>query len=288
MVGFRDIMDQESVEAAFHIDPVVEGYFLWYGIDPLQSQSYMQFSPRDPLATSTVYQVTIDTSASDTAGIKLTEPYQFSFITEPVRVKYTDPAHNDAWVPPLTEIRISFNCLMNMESVNSAFQLVDSKLNEVAGDLSWQNPTYMRFLPSSALAAKETYTASVNPTAEDASGNAMPERYWFSFVTQPILVSKTSPAPKSIMIPPYTDIRIRFNTDMDMESVNTAFRLLNSQSEQVDGSFFWDYPYQMCFRPDTALNYNETYAVTIDATAKDLYGKNLDKPFSYWFKIASE
>lgn len=288
MVVFQNVMNEESVEEAFHIDPVVEGYFLWYGIDPLQSQSYMQFSPREVLATSTSYQITIDTSASDTAGIKLLEPFQFSFITEPVRVKYTDPAHNDAWVSPSTEIRISFNCLMNMESVESAFELVDSKLNVVEGDLSWQNPTYIHFRPGSVLATKETYTASVNPTAEDASGNRIQERYWFSFVTQPVLVSSTSPSPRSTMVLPHIGITIRFNTDMDMESVDSAFRLMDSQQEQVSGRFSWGNLYQMAFKPDAMLNYNETYTVTIDTTAKDMYGMKLEEPFSFWFKTASE
>jgi hypothetical protein len=288
MIYFRNIMDQKSVEAAFHIDPAVEGSFLWYGFDPFSSQSYMRFSPRAPLATSTVYQVTIDTSASDTAGVKLLEPFQFSFTTEPVRVEYTSPAHNDTWVSPTNEIYFRFNCLMNMESVESAFELVDSKLNKAEGDFWWQNAMSMRFRPSSALAARETYRASINSTAEDVSGNRMPERYWFSFTTQPILVTNFSPPPNSNMIPPDVDITIRFNTNMDMESVKSAFQLLNSQQERVSGRFSWNYPYQMNFLPDTMLKYNETYTVTIDITAKDMHGKNLDDPFSFWFKTVPE
>lgn len=283
-IQFRNIMKHESVEAAFHINPAVEGSFSWDWMDPFQSQSYVKFTPHDPLATSTVYQVTIDTSASDTSGIKLLEPYQFSFTTEPIRIRNTRPAHNDVWISPMTDIRIIFNCLMNIESVNSAFRLVDSNLNEVTGDLSWIGANYMCFRPSSALATKEEYTASINSTAEDISKKNMPGVYSFSFFTQPILVSYISPSPKSSTVSPYTDIRIVFNTDMDMNLTSAAFHLFDSQQVQVKGSFLWNTPQGMVFNPDTRLNYNETYTVSIDTTAKDLHGKGLNDPFSFWFK----
>ncbi len=288
LILFRNLMDHESVENAFHIDPTAEGDFEWLGTKPSLSPPFLIFTPRELLMTNMVYHVTIDTSASDTSGMKLAKSYQFHFTTEPVRVRSTYPADKDTWAAPLTEIRISFNSLMNMESVNSAFRLLDSRMNEVSGDLSWPDAASMRFRPSSALAAKETYTGFINSGAEDASGNRMPEEYWFYFVTQPVLVSYSFPTSKSPAVSTHTYIVIRFNTEMDAESVNLAFRLLDSQLEQVEGSFFWDSPYQVSFRPNSLLRYNETYTVTIGTTAKDLYGTNLDEPFTLWFKTMSE
>lgn len=126
-VIFRTRMNRESLESAFNVEPTVEGSFFWYdrvkgGMDEVL------FMPSTKWANNTLYQVTIDTSASDSQGIKLLEPYQFSFTTQPLGILYTSPPPNYAWVPPNTEIRIRFNSDMDIHSANSAFQLMDLEI----------------------------------------------------------------------------------------------------------------------------------------------------------------
>ncbi|MCK4384773.1 MAG: Ig-like domain-containing protein [candidate division Zixibacteria bacterium] len=281
-IRFQREMDRESVQKAFHIEPMVEGQFSWYDYRPSGSLE-LRFTPRDQFATNTRYQVTIDTTASDIAGIKLLKPYQFSFTTEPVRIVSTYPRHNDAWVSPTTYIRISFNTDMDMESVISALKIVDSELNDVIGNFSWSNRRQMKFYPISALAANEEHTVAIDTTASDTKGARLSEPYQFSFTTEAIGIEYTSPRHNNTWVSPNTKISIRFNTDMDMESVASAFKMVDSELNDVMGNFVVRSQQWMEFQPNSALAVDETYTVTIDTTASDTKGARLSEPYQFSF-----
>lgn len=287
-IAFRTEIDRESFEAAFDMEPLVEGRFSWREYFPPGGPPEVRFYPRDQLATSTIYQVTIDTTVSDTAGMKLTEPYQSRFTTEPVRIEYTYPGHNHVSVSPKTTIRIRFNAYMNTESVEAAFTMMNSELEEVTGDFYWSSLTYLEFEPSPPLATDERYTVTIEATASDVSGSTLPAPYWFSFVTQPLMVTSTSPADQSSSVPTSTGVWVFFNTHMDAESVNSAFQMVDSELKTVTGEYIWPSLSYIVFQPVSPLAGAETYTVTIDASAKDLHGKSLDGPFSFWFRTASE
>ncbi len=293
-IWFRREMDKESVEKAFHIEPMVEGTFSWYarfiweeepspGSTMSSSSTSLNFSPKDGFAANTCYQVTIDTSASDTAGIKLTEPYQFSFTTEPIRIEFTSPEDNETGVSLMTKILIYFNTYMDVESVNSAFQMVDSGLNEVTGEFSWPSPSRMEFHPSLALTFGETYTVTIDTSARDAQGSRLSEPYQFSFTTESVRVVYTSPGHNQTGISPYTKVLINFNTDMDMESVISAFKMVDSNLKEVMGNFVWSSWCNMEFQPNSLLAVNETYTVTIDTTASSTEGKRLSQAYQFSF-----
>jgi hypothetical protein len=285
-ISFRREMDRKSVEMAFHITPEVEGDFYWYAWDRKSEfgSTGLRFTPRNRFLINTSYQVTIDTTASDTSGIKLFKPYQFSFTTESVKILYTYPNRNDTWVPPNITISIVFNTDMDMESTNSAFKMVDSQLQNVMGDFTWYNSRQMNFYPSSPLVAKETYIVIIDTTASDTKGARLSAPYEFSFATQPIRIESTTPGPKETWVDSNAIVWVLFNTDMDMESVDSAFKMVDSELNNVTGSFVWLYPSIMEFHPDPVLAADKTYTVTIDTMAKDMHGSHLDKTFSFWFK----
>jgi hypothetical protein len=287
-VAFRTQMDRGSVETAFKVEPSKEGVFYWYGPSGSGSEE-LRFVPSGKWTTNTFYQVTIDTTAQDLSGIKLLEPYQFSFTTEPLGVSYTYPPQNYTWVPPNTEVRIRFNADMDVQSANSAFQMVDSQMNPVTGDFSWSGSDYMRFIPHACLFVKTFYTVTIDTTASDIQGGKLPERYHLYFSTQPIMIEATSPNNKETWVSPSTNILIRFNTDMDIPSVNSAFHMVDSEENEVEGTFVWRYPSTLEFHPDTTtLAYGEMYTVTIEADAKDMHGTSMDDAFSFWFRIRTE
>jgi hypothetical protein len=282
-ISFRREMDRQSVEKAFQIEPEVDGEFLWYG-GKYDGSTQLTFRPSAWFATSTHYQITVDTIASDTSGIKLLQPYHFSFTTVSVGVQYSYPGKGNTWVPPSTPISITFNSDMNMESVNSAFKMVDSESNEVTGDFVWYDRRNLSFRPNSCLFAKETFTVTIDTTASDIKGVKLPTPFQFSFTTQPVLISYTYPNNKETWVDTLTVVAILFNTDMDMESVDSAFQMVDSKLKDIAGKFVWHYPSQLEFEPDSSLTANETYTVTIDSTAKDMHGAKLDNPYSFWFK----
>ncbi len=285
-ITFRKEMNTGSVESAFRVEPGVEGEFSWYDgrIKGVGGISELRFVPKDQFASNTRYQVTIDTTASDTGGIKLSEPYQFSFTTEPINVLSTRPSPKETWVSPNTWISIIFNTHMDAESVILAFKMVDSQLNDVTGDFSWRYQRQIDFRPHSVLAGNEKYTVTIDTTASDVNGARLPEPYQFYFTTEPVRILSTKPTNKETWVDPNTTVSIFFSTNMDAESVILAFKMVDSQLNDVTGDFSWRYPRQMDFTPDSALAGNETYTVTIDTNAKDVSGGSLDTPYIFWFK----
>jgi hypothetical protein len=76
-ITFSEYMNQASSEGAFSISPSVSGAFTWSG-------STMTFTPTTSLASTTTYQVSVATSACDTAGNHLGQATNFSFTTETI------------------------------------------------------------------------------------------------------------------------------------------------------------------------------------------------------------
>jgi hypothetical protein len=281
-IRFRREMNRETVQAAFHVEPTVEGEFSWQDYRPYGSVDLL-FAPVGQFATSTLYKVTVDATASDSAGITLSEPCQFSFTTQAVRIEYTNPKDNDTGVPLVIYVRIYFNTDMDAKSVNSAFKMVDSELRDVMGDFVWNSARQMRFYPNSALAPKEEYTVTIDATASDALGARLPEPYQLSFTTEALEVDYTSPSHNQTWVPPTTYIRIAFNTDMDVESVNSAFKMVDSELWEVTGTFAWSDRQRVIFFPNSALAVDEEYTVTIDTTASDARGTRLSEPYQFSF-----
>jgi hypothetical protein len=281
-IQFRNPMDESSFESAFHIEPTVEGVFSWSTKDP----TYVTFEPASDLAAGTYYHVSVDTTASDTSGTRLLEPYEFAFTTEPIRIEYTSPSSNQTGLSPYTVITIYFNADMEAVSVMSAFSLVDSDMRTVLGQFTWSNEQMMQFRPSSVLAADEKYTVTVDTTASGIHGGRLSPAYQFSFYTEAFRVNSTSPRDNDTLVGPLTRVRIAFNTDMDVESVDSAFSLVDSKLNEVAGDFVWSTPVGLEFLPSSALLVRETYTVRLDTTASTLNGTRLSEPYQFCFTTA--
>jgi len=277
-ITFRRAMNKESVEDAFAVEPGISGEFNW----PPRLDA-LQFVPDQRFATSTLYQVTIDSTASDTAGIKLAEPYQFSFTTESLKIEYTNPKHNATEVSTQTAVYIRFNTEMDTESVISAFRMEDSGHNSVSGDFYGHYSDRIEFRPDSTLAVAETYTVTIDTGASDMAGKKLPEPYVFSFTTASIKVERTYPSNNETWVSPNTTVRIYFNTFMNPESVDSAFKMTDSELNQVTGEFIWERPERMEFRPKSFLAASETYVVTIDTTARNDQGERMSDPYQFSF-----
>lgn len=180
MISFRTLMDSKSVENAFHVEPIVEGDFHWAS----GGKSALQFVPRNQFATNTIYHVTIDTTASDTGGTRLSEPYRFSFTTEPIRIQ-TRPINQETWVDPNITLYFYFSAPMDEESVVLAFKMVDSSFKDVTGKFYWNYLQDMEFVPDTTLANNETYTVTIDTNAKALSGGSFDEPYNFWFKTRP-------------------------------------------------------------------------------------------------------
>ena len=72
-----------------------------------------------------------------------------------------------------------------MESAISAFQMVGSELDHVAGHFVWPDAATLQFNPDRPLAASETYAIAIAASAGDKYGKTVGNAYSFWFKTQP-------------------------------------------------------------------------------------------------------
>lgn len=276
-VCFNTVMNRASAEEAFSTSPQVVGdfNFIWR-----QDLTCFDFVSRSGyLAANTTYQVKIDTTASDLYGDHLSETYQFSFTTEEITLIHL-PYDNSIGVSTSTGIRVSFNTAMNQESVMDAFSISPV----VKGYFAWSMPRQFTFFPEEVLASNTRYTVNMDSSAADAYGASLGRSYCFSFTTAEIRITLTNPENGATYVDPNASIEIYFNTDMDQASVVDAFRMIDSDSAEVEGAFAWSDLDRFIFNPSLSLALDEEYKVTISTDALDVRGVPMPEPFVLWFK----
>lgn len=74
-VLFSEPMNRASCESAFSLTPTVSGHFTW------NTDTMMIFHPAKDLATESVYQIRVDTTAKDQNGLKLSDLHQVTVQT---------------------------------------------------------------------------------------------------------------------------------------------------------------------------------------------------------------
>jgi hypothetical protein len=73
---FSKAMDRSATEGAFSADPAIDCAFGW---NP--ASTVMTCTPAENLSENASYTITIDATAQDTGGLRLEQPYTFSFTT---------------------------------------------------------------------------------------------------------------------------------------------------------------------------------------------------------------
>jgi len=101
---FDRAMAQESVEAAFRLNPTVAGSFEW------PNARTIRFVPKQELKRDTSFEVTVDASAMTADGGSLTTDYGFQFRTVGyLQVTQVIPAPNTEDVESASTITVIFN-----------------------------------------------------------------------------------------------------------------------------------------------------------------------------------
>jgi hypothetical protein len=170
-------MDRVSTESAIHVTPASDIMYLW----PQKNQ--LTLYTGGVLHADTEYSVTIDATAEDLDGIKLGNPFSFSFKTAPVSINYSSPRNGELFVTPSSPIYLYFNTYMQKSSVQNAFSISPG----ISGTLDWyyDSKTTMQFTHSQNFQYNTNYTVVIDTRAKDIFGSDIKESYTFSFVIRP-------------------------------------------------------------------------------------------------------
>jgi len=156
------------------------------------------------------------------------------------------------------------------------------------GTISWsKNNTMLTYTPSAPMPFKTQYTINLNLAAKTppslmfvdngvVSASALNTPYRFSFTTEnlPPYISLTQPKANDTAFVVTRQIAVRFSDVMDTAITRKAFSI----KPAVEGTFMWtNGGLNLFFTPAKPLPFSTYYTVTIDSTAKSLYGGTLDQ-----------
>ena len=243
------------------------------------------FAPTTALAINGTFTATITSVARDLAGNALAADYVWTFSTSDApdttlpTVSFTSPADQASAVATNTKISAAFSEAMNAATLNSATFTVMQGAVPVPGVVTYAGVT-ATFTPTTALATKATFTATITNAAKDTSGNALAANYVWSFTTSdvldvtPPLVTFTDPADLAKGVSVNTAIHVAFNEPMDCATLNAATLTLTHGGLPVPGQVTCAGP-NVTLTPTSPLSGDPTYTATVTTGAKDLAGNAL-------------
>lgn len=193
LVTYDGPVDGAAVEAAFHIDPAVEGAFTTE--TTATGGTAVTFTPDESLAADTAYTVSIDGAVVDQDGLATTTPTALAVRTAkgPTVVRFR-PVGGTSDVPRAALLSIRFTARMEHDSTEAAFSArVGTK--KLTGTLSWaERDTVLVFKPAAVLAYGTKVVMQVATTAMDRGGNPLAAVRTAAFTVE----KKPAPARKSV------------------------------------------------------------------------------------------
>ena len=201
-----------------------------------------------------------------------------TFAQTPVQVTSTQPANGATGITISDEIVVIFNRpIVPLTGIDDQEALPQPLTIQppVEGKGTWLNTSVYTFQPATGFAGGTDYVVTVaDLTALD--GGKLEAPYTFSFSTVPPTVVAWFPYfPYDENVKPDTNVRVAFSQLMDHQSTNAAFSLISTkENTPVDGEITWDEEnITLIFTPTTWLNFGETYAISVEDTARPASGQ---------------
>jgi cytochrome b6 len=280
VIAFNKEMDRPSVEAAFSIDPPVNGTFTWEG--PVARFNLNGTTEDDLLAEATTYTYSLDTSAMDVDGIHLLEPLLVTFTTGSGQDVFAPTVISilSSRVPRDAVVRITFSEPMDRSSAVAAFSIGPA----VRGNLTWEADTLV-FTPAGLLDYDTLYTVRVEGSAQDLAGNPLGTDILYTFLTiadtVPPAVEATSPVNGSRDVPLVTTVTLQLSPDVDRDTLARAL----TWDPPVLADISWNGS-RAVLTPRHQLDEGTRYNLTIDTSLLDVRGNPLEGPYILSFTTA--
>jgi methionine-rich copper-binding protein CopC len=238
-------------------------------------------TPAGTLSAGALCTATITTGARDFEGLALAADYVWSFTTRdapdttPPTVSFTDPADKDVAVAVGVLLHAAFDEPMDAQTLTAATFTVRQGTTPVAGTVAYDGLT-ATFVPSSALAAKATFTATITTGARDLAGNALAVDHLWTFSTSdaPPTVTFTDPADQDAAVAVGAKIHAAFSEAMDPATLTTATFTVAQGAMSVPGVVTYD-SLAATFTPTSPLAANALVTATITTGARDPAGNAL-------------
>ncbi len=184
-IEFKQDMDVTSAEAAFSIEPKIEGSFYWEG------NRVITFRPNVSMTKNTKHTVKISNQAKTWDGKNMEEALSFSFSTIGyVTISSVSPVNNAKNVLISSKIKIVFNQPVDHNSAEKNISFNPG----IDGSFSWSNNT-LEFVPKS-LSYNQKYQINLAAGIITVYGLDSNQNFAYSFTTQNQSISLAVPSYK--------------------------------------------------------------------------------------------
>ncbi|MBD2441081.1 DUF4082 domain-containing protein [Nostoc sp. FACHB-110] len=272
-----------------------EGYFASSGVD-----SYPLYAFRDGESGSNGVYAYSSTPTFPSSTFNSTNYWvDVVFNTNAsLAVTATTPSNNATGISTTTAVTSTFNKVLDTATIGSNFELRGPGTTLVNASISYNSANNTATLvPSAALAANTTYTATVKGGAtgvKDLAGNALAANYSWSFTTNtpdttPPTVTATTPSNNATGVSTTTAVTATFNEALDTATIGSNFELRDPSTTLVNASISYANN-TATLVPSAALAANTTYTATVKGGAtgvKDLAGNALAANYSWSFTTGS-
>jgi hypothetical protein len=246
------------------------------------------FTPNAVLAASTLYTAMITTGAKDPVGDPLAGSYMWEFTTGTIpTVISTNPLTGAINVALNQRITATFSQAMNPATVIApgTFAVAVTGGATAPGTVTYVAATNTAtFAPTANLLPSTQYTATIDTSAQSATGNALAGNYVWSFTTgvtadlTPPTVTVTIPASGATGVPTNQTITATFSKVMDPATITAAgtfaVAVAGVGGAAVPGTVSYAGSIAT-FTPTANLTASTQFTATITNAAKDLAGNAL-------------
>lgn len=224
------------------------------------------------------------------SGAQPASPDTFTIITDPdpPEVSDTTPQTDAPGVSRyLAEVRVVFNEDMDAATIVDANFVLEKTLTStpISGSVSISGDNILVFSITEDLEYDTNYTATVTGPGgvADLVGNEMAADYTWSFQTElavhPNVTSTFPDEDADDVAVDIASVRAVFSERMDPATIIPANFSLVGPSGPVDGTLTYEENpgpvYRLVFDPDSELEYNKTYTVTVTTGVEDLDELNM-------------
>ncbi len=208
----------------------------------------------------------------------------------PPRVIAHYPAGGQELLPG-EAVTVTFDQAMNTAVSGGAFRLLDGEGRAVAGQVSWEGDTLLRFQPAQPLEAGRLYFVTLGTEAVSAAGVPLPEPFGFQFLTAaPLQVSQVFPADGASEVAGEAVITVIFNRPVVPLTIGEERGDLPQPLEitpAVEGQGEWLNTSVYTFRPQRGFAGGTVYEVKVKAGLQDLSGAStLMQDFTWRFSTS--
>ena len=254
-----------------------------------------------PAYTAIVRGGSTDPRVKDAAGNALAADMSWSFSIEtvPPTVTAISPASGAVSVSRTANVTATFSEAMDATTISAAnFELRDPSSALIAATVAFNTATNVATLmPSAALAASTTFTATVKVGVKDLAGNALASSQVWSFTTiatdtTPPTVTAISPASGATGVRSTANVTATFSEAMDATSITaSAFELRTSANAVVPAVVSYNATTRVAtLNPTPSLLAGPAYTAIVrggstDPRVKDAAGNALAADMSWSFSI---